>query len=78
MRVCILKYLVVDMILLKQWICICSAAGVSQEQFGADTSNIILNEAAVKVMNLKNPVGKTVQSVCHADAGNRRGKRFSF
>ena len=30
------------------------------KDFGTDTSNIILNEAAVKVMNLKNPVGKTV------------------
>ena len=33
--------------------------GFSRE-FASDTSNIILNEAAVKVMNLKNPVGKTV------------------
>ena len=33
--------------------------------FGTDTSNIILNEAAVKVMNLKNPVGKTVELYNH-------------
>ena len=33
--------------------------------FGADTANIILNEAAVKMMNLKNPVGKTVQLYEH-------------
>jgi putative ABC transport system permease protein len=35
------------------------------KDFGADTSNIILNEAAVKVMNLKDPVGKTVQLYRH-------------
>ena len=34
-------------------------------EFGADTSNIILNEAAVKIMNLKDPVGKTVQLYKH-------------
>jgi putative ABC transport system permease protein len=44
---------------------ILTGRGFSRE-FGADTSNIILNEAAVKVMNLKNPIGKTVQLHNHA------------
>jgi len=39
---------------------ILSGRGFSRA-FASDTSNIILNEAAVKVMNLKDPVGKTVQ-----------------
>jgi len=43
---------------------ITSGRGFSRN-FSADTSNIILNEAAVKVMNLKNPVGKTVQLYSH-------------
>ena len=33
--------------------------------FGADTANIILNEAAVRAMNLKNPVGKIVHLYVH-------------
>lgn len=35
------------------------------KDFGGDTSNIILNEAAVKVMHLKNPIGATVQLYEH-------------
>ena len=31
------------------------------KKFGADSSNIIFNEAAIKAMGLKNPVGQTVQ-----------------
>lgn len=31
------------------------------KEFGADSTKIILNEAAVKVMNLKDPVGKTIR-----------------
>jgi predicted permease len=31
------------------------------KDYGADSAKIILNEAAVKVMHLKNPVGKTIQ-----------------
>ncbi len=38
---------------------ILTGRGFSKD-FSADTSNIILNEAAVKVMNMKDPVGKTV------------------
>ena len=38
--------------------------GFSRE-FGTDTAAIILNEAAVKVMNLKNPVMQTVQLYGH-------------
>jgi predicted permease len=43
---------------------ILSGRGFSKD-FGADTSGIILNEAAIKVMNLKDPVGKTVQLYDH-------------
>ncbi len=43
---------------------IVSGRGFSKA-FGADTANIILNEAAVRVMNLKNPVGKTVHFYSH-------------
>jgi putative ABC transport system permease protein len=35
------------------------------KDFSADKSNIVLNEAAVKVMNMKDPVGKTVQLYKH-------------
>jgi putative ABC transport system permease protein len=35
------------------------------KDFSADTSNIILNEAAVRAMNLKNPVGKIVHLYVH-------------
>ncbi|HTE09343.1 MAG TPA: ABC transporter permease [Chitinophagaceae bacterium] len=35
------------------------------EDFGTDTSSIILNEAAVKVMNLKHPVAETVHLYGH-------------
>jgi len=31
------------------------------EEFGTDTSKIILNEAAIRVMNLKDPIGKHVK-----------------
>jgi len=38
------------------------AAGRSfSKNFGTDGSNIILNEAAVKVMHLKDPIGKTIK-----------------
>lgn len=33
------------------------------KEYGADSTKIILNEAAVKVMHLKDPVGKTIQRV---------------
>ncbi len=35
------------------------------KDFSSDTSNIVLNEAAAKVMNMKDPVGKTVQLYKH-------------
>ncbi len=41
-----------------------SGRGFSKD-FGTDTSSIILNEAAVKVMGLKNPVGRMVQLYGH-------------
>ena len=41
-----------------------SGRGFSKD-FGTDTSAIILNEAAVKVMGLKNPVGSNVQLYEH-------------
>jgi hypothetical protein len=31
------------------------------EDFGADSSKIIFNEAAIRVMNLENPIGKTIR-----------------
>jgi hypothetical protein len=31
------------------------------EEFGSDTTKIIFNEAAIRVMNLENPVGKTIK-----------------
>ena len=49
------------------------------KDFGADSTAIIFNEAAVKAMHLKDPVGKTVQlNTEHQYTDNRRCKRFSF
>jgi putative ABC transport system permease protein len=31
------------------------------EEFGSDTTKIIFNEAAIRIMNLENPVGKTIR-----------------
>ncbi|MEQ8361937.1 MAG: ABC transporter permease [Cyclobacteriaceae bacterium] len=31
------------------------------EEFGADSTKIIFNEAAIRVMNLENPIGKTIK-----------------
>ncbi len=35
------------------------------KNYGSDSTNIIVNETAVKIMNIKNPVGKTVQFFGH-------------
>ena len=43
---------------------IVSGRGFSAD-FGTDTSSIILNESAVKVMNLKHPIAETVQLYGH-------------
>ncbi len=54
--------------------------GIPQKHSGADTVvNIILNEAAVKIMSLKRKPGwENSTSVFPPDAGNWRGEGFSF
>ena len=46
--------------------------------FGSDSTNIVLNETAVKAMGLKDPVGKTVQKIWQENAGYWCCKGFSF
>jgi len=38
-----------------------SAGRTFSEDFGADSAKIIFNEAAIRVMNLENPIGKTIK-----------------
>ncbi len=47
--------------LLKPWGCTWQRAALFQRNFGDESSKIILNESAVKLMRLMNPVGKTIR-----------------
>ena len=45
-------------------------------RFTSDSSSIVLNQAAVKYMGLKNPVGELVQVGKKVDDGYRRDKKY--
>lgn len=38
-----------------------AAGRMYSEEYGSDTTKIIFNEAAIRVMNLENPIGKTIK-----------------